>query len=149
MKTVLVLEDDRRVLDFLCLVLTSKGYAALDAGTAEEALWHAENCGTHGTHIDLFIADVVLTVSTGIRVGVQMKRSIPELKVILTSGYPWSDQNQADLGELAPDSVTILRKPFSPAILLEQVHKLIGPPAETLPANPREFRQKFGMAIWS
>ena len=133
MKLVLVLEDDSRVLDLLCLVLEAKGYAVLRAGIAEEAFQHAERCGAH---VELLIADVMLTVSTGIRVGLQLKQLIPHLKILLVTGYPlnvWRDQDCAELRELPSDSVAILQKPFTPEILLGSVRKLIGLPTETLP----------------
>ena len=84
MKLVLVLEDDRGVLDLLCLILSGQGYVVLAAGTAEEAFRHAAEC----KEIDLLIADIVLTASSGIRVGLQLKRRIPHLKILLVSGYP-------------------------------------------------------------
>ena len=101
MKVVIVLEDDRRVLDLFCLVLEGKGYAVLRAGVAEEAFQLAERSGTQ---VDLLIADVVLTASTGIQVALQLRQSIPRLKILLVSGYPvsaWRDQDCAR----APDRV--------------------------------------------
>jgi len=127
MKQVLVLEDDRDVLALLCLILRSKGYVVLAAGTADEAFQHAARCNAAG--IDLLIADMVLTASTGVRVGLKLKQGMPDLKLLIVSGYPediWRDRNFEDLKELASDSVAILRKPFRPDILVERVRELIG-----------------------
>jgi two-component system cell cycle sensor histidine kinase/response regulator CckA len=126
MKQVLVLEDDRCVLELLCLILQSNGYLVLAAGTAEEALQQAARCNAV---IDLLIADMVLTVSTGVRVGLKLKQHMPQLKLLIVSGYPediWLDRTFADLKELASDAVAILPKPFRPDILVERVRELIG-----------------------
>ena len=71
---------------------------------------------------------MVLTVSTGARVGLKLKQCMPHLKLIIVSGYPeelWWDRTFADLKELASDAA-ILRKPFRPEILVEKVRQLIG-----------------------
>ena len=133
MKLVLVLEDDRRVLDLFCLVLEGKGYAVLRATVAEEAFQHAAR---RRAQVDLLVADVVLTASTGIRVALQLRQSIPRLKILLVSGYPvsaWRDQDCAELNELPSDSVAVLQKPFRPEVLIERVRKLIGPATKKLP----------------
>src|SRR5689334_4959432 len=96
-KRVMILEDDQLVLDLFCLVLSSKGYAVLPARTAQEALRQAAACESN---IDLLIADVVLTASTGIQVALQLKQRLPHLKVLLVSGYPleaWREQDCARL----------------------------------------------------
>jgi len=126
MKQVLVLEDDRGVLELLCLILRSSGYLVLAAGTAEEAFQQAARCNAV---IDLLIADMVLTVSTGVRVGLKLKQHIPDLKLLIVSGYPediWLDRTFTDLNELASDAVAILQKPFRPDILVDRVRELIG-----------------------
>jgi CheY-like chemotaxis protein len=133
MKTVLVLEDESIVMNVFCLVLARAGYTVLEATTAADAL----QCSRESSgQIDLLIADVVLSVSSGIRVALQLKQAIPALKIILTSGYPlatWRDQDRSDLAELPSSSVVILEKPFSAAALLARVWQLIGPPTEKLP----------------
>jgi CheY-like chemotaxis protein len=124
-----VLEDDRGVLDLLCLILSGQGYLVLPAGTAEEAFRHAAQYEA----IDLLIADIVLTASSWIRVALQLKRCIPHLKILLVSGYPehaWREQDCAELRELPPDAVAILQKPFRPDMLVQRVGTLIGKPTE-------------------
>lgn len=123
---VLILEDDCRVLDLLCLILSSRGYDVIAASTAKEALKYATQAEPV---IDLLIADIVLTFSSGIQVGVQLRRRIPRLKVLLISGYPvdaWRDEDHADLTEFPADSMVVLSKPFLPELLIEKVGRLIG-----------------------
>jgi two-component system cell cycle sensor histidine kinase/response regulator CckA len=126
MKVVLILEDDPCVLDLLCLILRSRGYAVVAAVTAEDALGAAAR---HTPKIDLLIADIVLTFSTGIQVGAQLRRRMPSLKILLISGYPadvWRDNDWAQMRELPDDALRILQKPFFPQTLMDKVVELIG-----------------------
>ena len=125
MKTILVVEDDPFVLSVFRSVLRPKGYAILEATSAEQALkWY----GTP-QQIDLIIADVALPLRSGIQVALELRKSVPDLRIILTSGYPlnmWPDV--AMLHEVPPDAIRILQKPFLPKELLYKTEELIGNP---------------------
>jgi CheY-like chemotaxis protein len=123
-KTLLVLEDNPSVMMFLRLMLEQ--YSLIEASTAEEALRLFTD---HGRRIDLLVADVTLPTSSGIQVALLLRREIPDLPVILTSGYPvhdWRDGDLADLGRLGANSVAILPKPFHGNALSDAVRELIG-----------------------
>jgi len=80
------------------------------------------------TRIDLLIADVT-PPCCGILVAFQLKAWRPDLRTILTSGYPvnmWDEQQAAELSEIPSDSVRVLQKPFLPKDLLRTVDELIG-----------------------
>jgi CheY-like chemotaxis protein len=127
-KTILVLEDEASVMRVLRLVLLGAGYSLIEATCAAQAIQRfRESDG----NISLMIADVTPPCS-GIGVSLEMKVSIPSLKIVLTSGYPpamWPDQDAALLSELPADSLKILAKPFMPSGILRIVDDLIGPPA--------------------
>jgi CheY-like chemotaxis protein len=133
LKTILVFEDEPAVMGIFRRVL--KNYAVLEAVTAREALqWHEH----HNGHLHLLISDVTLPLSSGVRVALELYAAVPALKVILASGYPppmWRERDLNDLGELPPDSVAVLVKPFRPAELLRTVHSLIGAPVSQAAAN--------------
>jgi len=62
-------------------------------------------------------------------VALQLRSAIPDLPVILTSGYPdWRDQEATDLETLGSYLVTILSKPFQGQALSNAVYELIGAP---------------------
>ena len=123
MKTILVVEDDPFVLSVFRSVLRPKGYAILEATSAEQALkWY----GTP-QQIDLIIADVSLPLRSGIQVASELRRWIPGLQIIFTSGYPpdmWPDL--AMLHEISGDAIRVLQKPFLPKELLDKIKELIG-----------------------
>ena len=124
MKTVLVLEDEPGVLEFLRNVLSH--YTVIEATTAEQALHLFK---THARQVDLLIADLTLPKSSGIQVALLLRKTVPELPVILTSGYSvndWTVRNYTDLQRLGGISVAMLPKPFQIQELLNIVGELIG-----------------------
>jgi CheY-like chemotaxis protein len=125
MKNILVLEDEPCVRGLLGRVLPNNGYPVIEAARAEEA---AEKCAEANGTIFLLIAEVTPPCS-GIRVSLQLKASIPSLKMVLTSGLPpdmWPDHYAAELRKLPLDSVKILAKPFTHRDILSAVKDLIG-----------------------
>ena len=126
MKNILILEDEPFLASFLRLVL--QGYFVVSTTTAENALCKFIE---YNRRFDLLVSDVTLPISSGVQVALILRSELPELKIILTSGYPlsmWSEQNACDLQRLGGDSVTLLMKPFSIETLLNTVDALIGPP---------------------
>jgi CheY-like chemotaxis protein len=124
MKTLLVLEDDLSVMMILRLMLEQ--YSLIEASTAEQALRLFTD---GGRKIDLLVADVTLPTSSGIQVALLLRSEVPDLPVILTSGYPmsaWSDRDSADLERLGGNSVAILPKPFQGKALSDEVRELLG-----------------------
>ncbi len=103
-----------------------KPYGLIEAATAEQAL---RLFNDHGRRIDLFLADVTLPTSSGIRVALLLRSEIPNLPVILTSGYPvsvWAERDAADLERLGSSSVAIIQKPFKAQVLPNTVREMIG-----------------------
>ena len=134
MQTVLVLEDDTSIMALFRLVVGQNGYNILEATTAGQAFERFEE---NDAQVDLLIADVTLPVSSGIRVALELQSLLPNLKIIIMSGYPsamWNDQDSAELEELPSDCVITLQKPFVPATLLDSIHRLLGLPFSAAPA---------------
>jgi CheY-like chemotaxis protein len=123
MKTLLVLEHEAPVMKLLLHVL--RHYTVLKATTAEQAL---RLFFYHARQIDLLVADATLPTSSGLYVALLLRAEIPNLPVILTSGYPLSNRDFADLERLGSTSVVILPKPFQPQVLSEAVRQLVGAP---------------------
>jgi two-component system, cell cycle sensor histidine kinase and response regulator CckA len=128
-KALLVLEDNPSVMMILRLMLEQ--YNVIEASTAEQALRLFTDVDRK---IDLLVADVTLPTSSGIQVALLLRSEVPDLPVILTSGYPvsaWNDRDSADLERLGSNSVAILQKPFPSKALSDAVRELIGTaPAE-------------------
>src|SRR5260370_6787169 len=124
MKTLLVVEDELDLMELLRHML--RPYSLIEAATAEQALRLFTD---HGRRVDLLLADVTLPKGSGIQVTLLLRSEIPDLPVILTSGYPvgaWADRDSADLKRLGSKSVAILQKPFQAQVLPDTVRELIG-----------------------
>ena len=131
MKTLLVLEDETSLLRLMRLML--KEYKLIEAVTAEEAI---RLFTEHGRHVNLLVADVTLPISSGIQVALLLRSEVPDLPVLLTSGYPvsdWTGREYTDLQRLGSTSVALLSKPFQAQALLNAVRELTG--AETSAAT--------------
>ncbi len=129
MKTLLVLEDESSLMKLIRHMLTQ--YNLIEAPSAEQPL---RLFGAHGRQVDLLVADVTLPTSSGIQVALLLRSEVPDLPVILTSGYPvksWSDTDSSDLERLGSNGVTILSKPFEAKALLNAVREL----TETAPSE--------------
>ncbi|MCU1276911.1 MAG: Blue-light-activated protein, partial [bacterium] len=111
--TILLIEDDESVRDFVGFVLRQQGYQVLDAEHGPRAL---EIANAHQGDIDLLISDVVMPQMHGFEVAKALRRSRPSLRVLHISGYP---------GEAITGDAAFLAKPFSRETLLERVSQLI------------------------
>jgi CheY-like chemotaxis protein len=111
--TILLVEDDESVRDFVGFVLRQQGYDVLEAEHGPRAL---EIAFAHQGEIDLLISDVVMPHLGGFEVAEALRRARPAVRVLLISGYP---------GDRVTGDVEFLAKPFSRETLLERVSQLI------------------------
>ncbi len=110
---VLVVEDNVAVGQFATQILEDFGYLTTWAGNAEEAL---EKLGSDGGGFDVVFSDVVMPGMGGIALAEQLKRRLPDLPVVLASGY--SHVLAAD----ASHGFELLHKPYS----AEQLGRILG-----------------------
>jgi PAS domain S-box-containing protein len=83
-ETILVVEDDKLVRDYVLAQLHSLGYVTLDAANAAEALALVEA----GNEFDLLFTDVIMPgAMNGRQLADEIQRSRPGLKMLFTSGY--------------------------------------------------------------
>ncbi len=122
MKTLLVLEDEPALMTLLRHML--REFTLIEATSAEQAI---RLFTQHSRSIDLLVADVTLPQSSGIQVALLLRSEIPDLPVILTSGYPlgdWTGRDYSDLERLGSPSMGLLSKPFQRHELLNMVSEL-------------------------
>lgn len=105
--TILVIDDEELIRDFLCDVLTMYGYRAL---TAQDGLVALNIYKRQFKEIDLVLTDLVMPGMYGAEVLGLMRVMNPELKAAIMSGY----YDRSDLPEeCLANVVGVLRKPFS------------------------------------
>jgi CheY-like chemotaxis protein len=118
-ETVLVVEDDAMVRDFVVQQLRQLGYRTRLAGNGREALAALDD----GAGIDLLLTDVILPGAlTGKQVADTAQRRRPDLKVLFMSGY--TENAIVHHGRLDP-GVLLLSKPFRASDLAQMVRRAI------------------------
>ena len=113
---LLIVEDDAQMLAFLASLFELEGYSVLRASNGREA-----QALCHETLPDLVITDLVMPEQEGLETIHAICRNWPHLPVIAISGALGGAY--LDLAKkLGAD--TILRKPFEPHVMLNEVRRL-------------------------
>jgi DNA-binding response OmpR family regulator len=128
---ILVVDDDRRVLELLDLAFTSHGFVVITAGDGEEALKQAL-----GERPDLLVLDVRLPRKSGLEVCETLRRDPEEggIPIILVSA---AVETESRLQAFALGADDYLSKPFSPKELIARVKRLLARSAESRDAQRR------------
>jgi PAS domain S-box-containing protein len=105
-ETILVVEDDALVRNFVITQLRGLGYRTIAAADSPAALQHLEN----GEQFDLLFTDVIMPGGmTGRQLAEAIVKRRPGLKVLYTSGY--TDNAIVHHGRL-DEGVLLLAKPY-------------------------------------
>ncbi|WP_353859170.1 ATP-binding protein [Azospirillum formosense] len=119
--TVLLVEDEAQVRDFIRLTLEDMGMRVVCAADGSEAL---RAYADHGGAFDLLVSDLVMPQFGGASVARALRRENPDLPAVLMSGYPPETESLDDL--LAEGCRTVfLRKPINPDELADTIHALL------------------------
>ena len=119
MQTVLVVDDEAAVRDFIGTVLQREGYRVLLANDGKNAL---AVCEAEGGAIDAAVVDVVMPLMGADDLLPALKAQYPEMKFLLTSGY--SQAEARGLCEAFPGS-TFIQKPYTSRQIAAAVEDLL------------------------
>ncbi|MFC1837188.1 response regulator [Thermodesulfobacteriota bacterium] len=119
-ETVLIVDDDPMILDFIKEEIGQYGYRPLLARNAEEALSMGEN-----EKVDLLLTDIMMPGISGVDLAKQFVAIYPEIKVLFMSGYICpSIAHQGD-----PESeFAFVQKPFAPNVLVKKMRNVLRGP---------------------
>ncbi|MBT7758214.1 MAG: PAS domain-containing protein, partial [Rhodospirillaceae bacterium] len=118
-ETILVVEDNRDVLDYLVKSIERHGYAVLQAEDGPTAVALMANCNG----IDLLLTDVVLPHGmSGRDVASAFKERYPAAGILYSSGYTQDVLNSR--GQLE-DGVALISKPYRSRDLIRRVRELL------------------------
>jgi PAS domain S-box-containing protein len=126
-ETILVVEDDKLVRDYVLTQLHSLGYATLDAANAAEALAIASS----GPAFDLLFTDVIMPGINGRQLADEILKIKPRAKVLFTSGY--TENAIIHHGRL-DQGVLLLAKPYRKSDMAATIRKAL---AGSEPADSR------------
>ncbi len=116
-ETILVVEDEEKVRNVICMMLRKYGYNVLVAGSGHEAQKIYQE---HGRSIKLLLTDMVMPDMDGLEVVRQFKSRQPDVKVICMSGY-----TDKIIHKEMQEGMVFLHKPFSPEDLAREVKSLL------------------------
>jgi PAS domain S-box-containing protein len=119
-ETVLVVEDQDEVRNFVVAVLEGYGYHVLPAANAAEAM---KICDRDNLQFDLLLTDVVMPHTSGRELASRLRVLRPKIRVLFMSGY--TDDIVLRHGVVEED-VQFLQKPFSPDELAGRVREVLG-----------------------
>jgi len=118
-ETILLVEDEVLVREWVYKVLSRRGYSVHAFGEPERAISYAD---AHPSTIDLVLSDVVLPEMSGKAMVAQLRARHPESKVVFMSGY--ADHAIVQQGVLGPGT-WFLQKPFTADAVARTVRDVI------------------------
>jgi two-component system cell cycle sensor histidine kinase/response regulator CckA len=118
-ETVLVVEDQAEVREFVAHTLRRYGYTTLEANGAAEAI---AICGSHPGHIELLVSDVVMPGVGGPELATRIATLRPGIRVLFMSGYAEESLTRKGTPIVA---VSFLEKPFSSQALARRVREVL------------------------
>jgi PAS domain S-box-containing protein len=121
-ETILCVEDDAIVRDFVTQQLRALGYNTIVAGNATEALTQIRS----GVPVDLLFTDIIMPGTTdGWKLAELIRQIRPDIKVMYTTGY--SDASSERIGSAA--GILLLEKPYRLSALARMIRQALDAPA--------------------
>ncbi|WP_249135843.1 MULTISPECIES: PAS domain-containing sensor histidine kinase [unclassified Bradyrhizobium] len=118
-ETLLCVEDDRKIRDYVTMQLESLGYKVIVASNADEALAIVNR----GAAFDLLFTDVVMPGSmNGRQLAETLMAGRPSLRVLFTSGY---SDGALPLKNRAGHGIPLLTKPYRRAELARTLRRCL------------------------
>ncbi|MCG6970529.1 MAG: PAS domain S-box protein [Gammaproteobacteria bacterium] len=119
-ETLLVVDDERAMVDLANEILSSRGYRVLTASDSESALKILSK-----EPVDLVLSDIIMPGMDGYQLAVKIRKQTPNLKIQLMSGYTENRQQDESVNGLHQ---RLLVKPFTAQTLLKRVRELLDAP---------------------
>ncbi|MFC2062297.1 response regulator, partial [Elusimicrobiota bacterium] len=118
--TILVVEDDRKVLSSINRILVVYGYTVIEASSGDAALKISKK---YPDDIHMVITDIIMPGKlSGSQLAEQLIKQRPKIKVLYISGY--TENDIVHRGQLDP-GLSFLQKPFTPKGLAAKIKEIM------------------------
>jgi signal transduction histidine kinase/DNA-binding response OmpR family regulator len=114
---ILLVEDDDMVRLVAGEILSSSGYAVLEATRMSEAVRHC----AQNPDIALLLTDVVMPRINGKELAERLTKVLPRMRVLFMSGYAETVVHDGVLDQ----GLNFIQKPFTPTALLRKVREVL------------------------
>jgi PAS domain S-box-containing protein len=118
-ETILIAEDDSEVRKLTKNLLEEFGYSIIEAKDGEDAIVKFMK---NKRRVDLIILDVVMPKKNGKEVYEEIKKNVPYVKALFTSGYTADVIHKKGVLD---EKLNFISKPVSPKELLKKVREII------------------------
>ena len=118
-ETILIVEDEESVRDFIITTLKEFGYNVLYAGNISDAFELFKN---RINEIDLVLTDVIMPGGSGGDLSTELHKINPDIKIVYMSGY--TDDSIVRHGIL-PENTHFIQKPFSTEDLAIKIREVL------------------------
>jgi len=118
-ETILVVDDEPAVKNFVAEILRNCGYTVLEAAHGHEAIFALKK---HEGAVHLLLSDLMMKWMNGRRTAEEIRALQPEVKILFMSGYTddaFVRQNQQE------GKSFFLAKPFTPNALAVKVREVL------------------------
>ncbi len=116
--SVLVVDDDAMVRQWLQRSLVAHGYRVLPAESGEAAL---QTLAEHS--VDILVTDIVMRGMRGTELARLARKQNINLPIVFVSGY--ADAQVREWRDLPPGQVSFLAKPFGAQVLTDEIEALL------------------------
>jgi len=118
-ETILLVEDERAVLDVTRAMLEQLGYQVLAVGSGAEAL---QVYTQHRDEIALVLADLVMPEIGGVELYHALRAQNPNVKMVVMTGYPLGEEEQQLLSQ---GIIAWVQKPLNITRLAQTVNEVL------------------------
>nr|WP_294935561.1 response regulator [uncultured Flavobacterium sp.] len=118
MKKILIIEDDRIIINILQFLLKKEGF---ETHIAKDGIEGIEKIVS--IQPDLIISDIMMPYKSGLEITLFAKSNYPNIPIIMVSALGKEDQTVTEVFNLGVDE--FVAKPFDPIELVKKVNHLL------------------------